>query len=320
MKKVIAILIATMAMVSLAAGGQGEDEGLSFAFVMPMGANEIWNEAKEGFEDACAAINAEAIVLSPDTPNDINQMNALVEQAITMGVDGLVTQGVNPDAQAQAFEKLDEEGIPYVTVNSDAPNSNRLAFLGTGAAVGIVGGAAIVEQIPDDEEIVFGTALFSTTAPIALMLQEAYKEAFSKHPGGYREVIVMDTKSDPLECLNIWKEALQTYPEINAGFNICGFGGSGASNAMRELGIEPGEIAMIGIDSIQETLDMIEAGYLTGTMTQNFYRMGYEPVVWMNEFIANGTRPAKINDSGTILVTKDNIDTFGDELRNVASW
>lgn len=70
-----------------------------------------------------------------------------------------------------------------------------------------------------------------------------------------------------------------TYPEINASMNICGYGGLEAAQAQREVGYKPGELTIIGIDFTAETLDAIREGYLAGTMTQNFYRMGYEPVL-----------------------------------------
>ena len=140
-------------------------------------------------------------------------------------------------------------------------------------------------------------------------------------PGGFEEVVVIDTKSDQMTSVTEWNNALMTYPEVNAGMNICGFGGLGAVQAQRELGYEPGEKIIIGIDFTAETLDGIRSGYLAGTMTQNFYRMGYEPVLWMRDFIKDGTRPENVvNDSGTTLVTMENIDTFEDEMRNPEMW
>ena len=90
--------------------------GLSLIYgtaLLPQAANEIWGVAKEGFEDACKAYGIEAAVVAPMKPNDINEMNALVETAIAEGVDGVITQAVNPQGQAPAFDKLDAAGIPW---------------------------------------------------------------------------------------------------------------------------------------------------------------------------------------------------------------
>lgn len=319
MKKVLGIVITLVLLMSMFTCAFAE-EPLQFTLVLPMGSNDVWNDCEEGFRAACELIGAEATVLSPAKANDANEMNALVEAAMADGTDGIVTQGVNPEAQAQVFKKLDEAGIPYCLVNSDAEESNRLAFIGTGDTLGYVGAQAVLDRI-GDEKVVFATALFNLTAPIAISLHEAYLEVLKDAPGGFEEVVVIDTKSDQMTSVTEWTNALMTYPEVNAGMNICGFGGLGAVQAQRELGYEPGEKVIIGIDFTAETLDGIRSGYLAGTMTQNFYRMGYEPVLWMRDFIKDGTRPANvINDSGTTLVTMDNIDTFEDEMRNPEMW
>lgn len=319
MKRVVVILLVLLMVLNVMMVANAE-ESRKFTLVLPMGSNDIWNDCADGFKDACALYGIEAVVLSPGTPNDANEMNSLVEAAIADGTDGLVTQGVNPEGQASAFKMLDDAKIPYSLVNSDAVNSNRLAFIGTGDMLGTVGGQAILDAI-GDKPVVFATALFNLTAPIAISLHNAYLEVLKKAPGGFKEVIVIDTESDQMTSVTEWTNALMTYPEVNAGMNICGYGGLGAVQAMKELGHAPGDIKMMGIDFTAETLQGIRDGYLYGTMTQNFYRMGYEPVVWMNNFLNDGSKPAQvINDSGTTLVTMKNIDTFMEEMRDPTKW
>jgi ABC-type sugar transport system substrate-binding protein len=319
MKRVVVVLLVLLMVLNVVTVVSAE-EARKFTLVLPMGSNDIWNDCADGFKDACAKYGVEAVVLSPGTPNDANEMNALVEAAIADGTDGLVTQGVNPEGQAAAFKMLDDAKIPYCLVNSDAVNSNRLAFIGTGDTLGIVGGKAILDAM-GDKPIVFATALFNLTAPIAISLHEAYLSVLKDAPGGFKEAIVIDTESDQMTSVTEWTNALMTYPEVNAGMNICGYGGLGAVQAMKELGYKPGDVKMMAIDFTAETLQGIRDGYLYGTMTQNFYRMGYEPVVWMNNFLTDGTKPEQVvNDSGTTLVTMQNIDTFMDEMRDPTKW
>lgn len=44
-------------------------------------------------------------------------------------------------------------------------------------------------------------------------------------------------------------------------------------------------------------------------MTQNFYKMGYEAVK-MIETVKNGGTTESVQDSGTTLVTKDNLEAY----------
>lgn len=337
MKKLISIVLVLAMAFSIAACGQSPapassttsaaptdaskpaDKQLTFTFVLPQAANEIWGVAKEGFDEACAAYGVKANVVAPTKPNDINEMNALVEIAISEKVDGVITQAVNPEGQAPAFAKLDEAGIPYCIVNSDAPESNRLGFIGTGSELGRVAGEAIVAAM-NGEEIRCATALWSPSAVIAVAIKDAYYDAFTKNAGGYKEMLIIDTQSDQLKTTADYQNAFAANPDINVCINVCGFGAPAAAKAVKEAGKE-GQVLIMGIDDIQETLDGIQDGSIFATMTQNFYRMGYEPVMWLAAFAEDGTKPANVvNNSGTLVVTKENIETYKADMRDPTKW
>ena len=320
MKRMTSLVLVLALLFSLftASAAIAETKTLRFTFVLPQAANEIWGVAKEGFEDACKALGVEASVVAPMKPNDINEMNSLVETAIAEGVDGVITQAVNPQGQAPAFDKLDAAGIPYCLVNSDAPDSKRLGFIGTGAELGRVAGAAIVEAM-GGKEIRVATALWAPSAVLAIAIKEAYYAEFAKNAGGYKEMVVIDTQSDQLKTTSDYQNAFATNPDINVCINVCGFGAPAAAKAVKEAGLT--DVLIMGIDDIQETLDGIREGTIFATMTQNFYRMGYEPVTWLNNFVTKGETPASVvNDSGTMVVTLANIDTYSTDMRDPTKW
>ena len=52
-------------------------------------------------------------------------------------------------------------------------------------------------------------------------------------------------------------------------------------------------------------------------MAQNFYKRGYESIRFRVEYLeGNPDAFVKENDSGLVLVTKDNVDTINDDLAN----
>ena len=320
MKRMTSLLLVLVMLFTLLAVNVAvaETKALRFTFVLPQAANEIWGVAKEGFEDACKAYGVEANVVAPMKPNDINEMNSLVETAIAEGVDGVITQAVNPQGQAPAFDKLDAAGIPYCLVNSDAPDSKRLGFIGTGAELGRVAGEAIVAAM-DGKEIRVATALWAPSAVLAIAIKDAYYAAFAKNAGGYKEMVIIDTQSDQLKTTSDYQNAFATSPDINVCINVCGFGAAAAAKAVKEAGLK--DVLIMGIDDIQETLDGIREGTIFATMTQNFYRMGYEPVTWLNNFKTTGATPENVvNDSGTLVVTMANIDSYGTDMRDPTKW
>jgi ABC-type sugar transport system substrate-binding protein len=297
-----------------------EKKGLSFTFVLPMVPNEIWVVAKEGFEDACKSFGVTPVVVMPSTPNDINQMNNLIETAIAEKTDGLITQPVNPEGMTPAFNKLNAANIPFATVNSDAPRSGRIVSVGTGGELGRVAGEYIVKAM-GNQEIRYAMALWALEAGLAIDIHQNYNNALAAAPGGAREVVLLETKSDQLHITSEYQNAFATHPNINVAINVCGFGGAGAAKAATEANIPPEKLFIMGIDDIQETLDGIRSGRIQATMSQNFYRMGYEAARYLYEYVTNGTKPAKdVIDSGTMVVNRENISTYLADMRNPAAW
>ena len=324
MKKMFTLVMVMVLVCStmVFAGGK-QDTGpkqLSFTFVLPMVPNEIWVVAKDGFEDACKLYGIKPVVVMPSTPNDINQMNNLMETAIAQKTDALVTQPVNPEGMTPAFNKLNAAKIPFALVNSDAPDSGRIVSVGTGGDCGRVAGEYIVKKM-GNQEIRYITALWALEASLAQDIHANYKSALAKAPGGARELTILETRSDQLYITNGYQAAFATYPNANLSINVCGFGAAGAAKAASEACIGPDKLFIMGIDDIQETMDGIRSGRIQATMSQNFYRMGYEAVTHLYNKITKGVNPPKaVVDSSTLVVDLTNINTYNQDIRNPANW
>ena len=325
MKKVLSLALVMFLLCSalVFSGGGRQDSGskeLTFTFVLPMVPNEIWVVAKDGFEDACRQIGVKPVVVMPSVPNDINQMNNLIETAIIQGTNGVLTQAVNPEGMAPAFRKLREANIPLALVSSDAPDSERIVKVGTGGELGRIAAEYIIQKL-GNQEIRYITALWALEAGLAIDIHTNYKAAFAKAPGGARELTVLETRSDQLYITNGYQNALATYPNANVCVNVCGFGAAGAARAATERGLGPDRFFIMGVDDIQETLDGIRSGRIQATMTQNFYRMGYQATTILHEFVTAGKRPAVDDvDSSTMVVDMTNINTYMQDMKNPAAW
>lgn len=320
MKKLLALMLVLCVVLGVAAVASAEAKKPYIVFVQSIPPTEIWKPCEEGVADIAAKYGADYQVYYPENSNDVNEMNAMCERAIADGATGIVLQGNDPDGQAPAFKMMNEAGVPFCLVNSDCPDSGRLAFIGTGEKVGIVGGQAILDYWGDKPINAIG-AVYDLTATVVHTIADAYNATLAAAPGGYKELDRFSTESDDMHSLAEWQSRLIAYPELNAGYAICGFGASGFAKAVKELGLNYEDYCMIGIDFTDETLQLIREGKIYGTMTQNFYRMGYSAAQWLMEYTLNGVEPAeKVNDSGTVLVTLENIDTFQEELRNPEAW
>ena len=87
-----------------------------------------------------------------------------------------------------------EAGIPVITVDSDAPTSQRLYFIGTNnLEAGHLGGQRLVEKLHDKGNVVFYT--IAGQPNLEERLAGYRRHALTAHPG-IKIVDVFDTKGD----------------------------------------------------------------------------------------------------------------------------
>ena len=113
-----------------------------------------------------------------------------------------------------------------------------------------------------------------------------------------------ESKADMLTAVQKWENIFNTYPDVNVAINISGEAGAACAKVVEEMGLKD-KVLIMAIDDIEETLDGIRRGTIYATMTQNFYRKGYQASQWLVDYIREGKEPPQlINDSGTIDVYK----------------
>ena len=192
MKKTMAILLSLFMVIGLAAGcsstskepvqktedgkteeGAGKNEEDStktsgeakhLVFVTPLIAHPVWLAAKEGFDDAAEEFGFRGDWVGPSVI-DVDEMIKQIEVAIAEKADGIITQGLNPEAMVPVLKKADEAGIPVVVVNSDIPDAPRLAYLGTDPVnLGTAGANEILEKLAGETpKAAYATTAFTNT-------------------------------------------------------------------------------------------------------------------------------------------------------------
>lgn len=141
----------------------------------------------------------------------------------------------------------------------------------------------------------------------------AFEEKCKKEYPGINIVLTDEDKGDSSTALQKFQDNLKAHPEIDTILCLEAIGGVSAANAIEELGIK--NITILAIDDNKDTLQYIRDGKIWGTMAQNFYKMGYTAGEFAKDYLEN-KKVDSVVDSGTILITKDNIDTYQDEFYN----
>jgi len=298
---------------------QNNEEELHLVFVTPLIDNPVWQAAKDGFDAAAKDFNFRGDWVGPSAI-DIDEMIKQIKIAIAEKADGIITQGTNPELMKPVLIKAHEAGIPVVLVNSDISDAPRLAYIGTDPKkFGNLGAKAILKKFGDTPvKVAYMTAALDTR--IGVDMVAGYEEILKTAPGGYERLIITEDGADLLNSIKQFENIFNTYPQCNLVVSVTGSGGLAAAKAVQRKGLS-GKVIIMAIDDIQQTLDSIRSGSIYGTMTQNFYRKGYQAAQWICDYKRTGKKPEQlINDSGTMVVTLENIDTYKNDMINPESW
>ena len=296
-----------------AAGETAAADQLHFVYVSPLLSHPIWLISKEGFETACEELGIQGDWVGPQGIS-AEEMAQLVDTAVAQGADAIISQSICP---ATPLENAINEGIKVLMVDGDLTAlEGRLAFLGkdlTKQAEMMY--EEVAKVIPADEKIVMSIQCADLNAQFYVDQNAAVEEAFSKHPGGFELVNTTLSKSDKATGTNEWLNTFNTYPEVNVCMNLAAEAASACVTAADELGITE-DLVIVGVDDTEENLALLREGKILCTSVVSFWNYGYQAAYWLYQNITEGRVPEQVvNDAGTMMVTKENVDQYNDLLK-----
>ena len=89
-----------------------------------------WQSAHEGFDRAAAQYGVTAEMRGPDTFNPAVEVDEF-RAAVARKPAGILVSVADPQWMTPAINEAIAAGIPVITIDADAPESQRLYFIGT---------------------------------------------------------------------------------------------------------------------------------------------------------------------------------------------
>ena len=312
-KGFVAVVLGISLLISLMpaySGGKTEaapaKEEVHFVFVTPLIGHPAWLEAKKGSEDAARDFGFRLSWVGPAVI-DMDAQVQQIEIALAQKASGVFNCPLNPEAFLGVYKKAKEAGVPIINVQVDTPENTRLAFIGTGMVeYGQTAAEVLAKKMNGRANIaVLQTSMDSGNQNAEF---DAFKKVIdAKYPN--MKVIVRETdNSDMVIAADKFNAILSTYPNVDSLFCLEGSAAPAAARVLKERGMTD-KVTVLGIDDMPETLGAIREGLIWGTLTQNYYYMGYHGCEMFLDHLAGKEVPS-ITDSGTTLVTIENIDSY----------
>jgi len=128
-----------------AAAEPGAAKTYRFAFVTN-NSSDFWNIAAKGVSKAEKDLGIKAEVFRP-MKTEVSEQQRIIEDLMVQNFDGLAICAINPDAMTPLLDRVAAK-MPVVVHDSDAPKSQRKAFVGTdNVAAGKLAGQAAIDAL-----------------------------------------------------------------------------------------------------------------------------------------------------------------------------
>ncbi len=313
----LALALALCAAAWLAACGGGPKQ-VRIAIVTN-GASPFWEPMAVGANRAAAQYGCRVIIQHP-ARGDSSEQIRLMENMISQGVDGISVSPLDQDAIADTIKRAMDAGINVICMDSDAPNTARLAYIGTiNYKAGQAAGEAARQAFPNGAKLV--AQVGSLTAQNARDRLEGFKAAVQGASIEIVEIMTDDIKA-PKAQSNA-ETALQKYPDLDGFLCLYSYNAPAAARALESVN-QVGQKRIIGFDAEPQTLEYLEKGVIDVCIGQKPYLFGYKSVELLYRMKTEGRDkllgelPADhVLDTGVDVITREGLPAYKENLQKL---
>jgi len=280
-----------------------------------------WQEAQAGFLDGAKALGVKAELIGPDTYDPYTQVT-MFRQVLDQNPAGICVSAGRPEIFAKEIDKAIALGIPVICVDADVPGSKRVLYIGTdnvkagreslkrmAALLGDKGSIAVL-TIPGQNN------LDDRVAGVA--------DALKNYPL-LKLTNILDDKGDSKSAADQVADLLQKKEKLDGILCLEATGGSGAAEGLHRLNMD-GKLPIVAFDDDPATLDWIDRGAISATITQKPYVMSYYGLKLLDDLHHNAVHQSKdwraalappmpaFVDTGTVVVDKTNLKSYREDL------
>ncbi len=297
---------------------------------------DFWKIAEAGCLDAQKDLGISVQVRMPAQATAVEQKR-IVEDLLTSGVNGIAISPIDADNQVDWLNGIAKK-VPLITHDSDAPNANRLLYIGMdNYAAGRACGELVKKALPEGGEVMLFIGrleqdnskyrrqgvidvLMGRDRDIAYYKSQpnAWDPAEGKVQGDKYTVLgTITDQGKPDVAQTKAEDSINTFPEMDAMVGLFEYNPPACFQAIEKAG-KLGKIKLIGFDENDVTLQAIKDGHCTGTVVQNPYLYGYESVRVLKGILnkdAKAIPESKYVDIPPRAITKENVDEYWADLK-----
>src|ERR1700751_4225018 len=286
-----------------------------------------WKPAGTGFANAAGQFKVRSDFTGPQNYDPKAERDA-VDQAVQKKATGILLGVTDPALLKDSIDKAVAAGVPVNPMDSHAPSSKRLFFIGTNNyQAGFTGGQRLAKELKGKGNVVV------FTMPDQQNLQDrlrGYKDALAKTPD-IKITRVVDIQGDPRIAFDTTTQIVGKERDKVDGF-VCLEAQSGKEVAGVLNSYHVTGKVVIAMDTDQETLDWIQKDVIAATIAQKPYTMAFvgmqmldnlyhhKPASLVKDWSIDNYSPIpSFVDTGSDLIDKSNVESFIQAGKNLAA-
>ena len=264
--------------------------------------NDFWKALILGTKMAAKEYNADIEIKAPTEENDIERQNELLKEAISEEPDAILFSPSSFTESNDLLKEAKEKGIRISFIDSYTEEKVQDLTVATDnlEAGEKLGKFASTLLGPDDQIAIVAHVKGVSTA---VEREEGFRKGLGDLAKNIVEVVYCDSQYEKSRKLT--QELMEKYPKLKMVAGMNEYSSVGAARAVKAAGAKD-RIQVVGVDSSQEAVQLMENGVFKGLVVQKAFKMGY---IGVKETILmlRGKSYEKDVNSGCELVTPDNM-------------
>ncbi len=324
-------LMALAALVCLAAGGCAKNAptsalgGGAAPVVGGLGKSihPFWDQVEKGMRDAAGPAGIQVEFYVP-TKEDARKQAEKVKSWVAVGVDGILFAASDPQTVGPAIRDAMARDIPCVAMDTDAPDSGRLAYVGTdNYEAGKVAARTLGDLLGGRGKVCIATG--SLTASNSLERIRGFKEVLAKdYPGITVLPEILVDNEDRAVAEQKAKAKIAAEPDLAAFFGVYALNGPACANAVKSAG-KQGKIKVVCFDTTAEHMNMLKSGMIDAAVGQRPYLMGKKGLELLALVMKKGPEEALREsgarngaiDTGVDVVRREDVESYRARLKEL---
>lgn len=317
-----ALLSAALISMNGCAGG-GHDPAEKYILVADNSKIPYWQTAVQGLNHAAAEMKVKSELQGPDGHDPQGEHEAF-RRAVAEKPAGILVSVSDANTLTGDINSAIDQGIPVITIDSDAPDSKRLFFVATdNYNAGVTGGKLTAKLLNGKGNVVIYTIANQANLKDRL---SGYQAAFADHTNiNVKQVVDMNGNSDI--AFDSAKKELESKDKQKVDAFICleALACPAVADVVNRANMKD-KVKIVAMDTDPGTVEWIKKGVISATIAQKPYTMAYFGTRLLGEIHLHPTKQLSGNwaqnvyspypvfvDTGAFVVNNGNLSTLSEQ-------